>query len=59
MNTSKILGRFNNEKATKEMLQQFKTAFTDLPGMKNMPVIVSCPQLIKENSQYSSTDKGR
>lgn len=33
------------------------TTTTQLPGMNNVQVIVSAPQLVKENSQYSSTDK--
>jgi hypothetical protein len=33
------------------------TTTTQLPGMNNVQVIVSTPQLVKENSQYSSTDK--
>ena len=33
------------------------TVTTQLPGMNNVQVIVSAPQLVKENSQYSSTDK--
>jgi len=33
------------------------TTTTQLPGMSNVQVIVSAPQLVKENSQYSSTDK--
>ncbi len=33
------------------------TITTQLPGMTNVQVIVSSPQLVKENSQYSSTDK--
>jgi hypothetical protein len=33
------------------------TTTTKLPGMNNVQVIVSAPQLVKENSQYSSTDK--
>lgn len=35
------------------------TTTTQLPGMNNVQVIVSAPQLVKENSQYSSTDKKR
>jgi hypothetical protein len=33
------------------------TKITQLPGLKNVQVIVSTPQLVKENSQYSSTEK--
>lgn len=33
------------------------TTTTQLPGMNNVQVIVSAPQLVKENSQYSSADK--
>jgi hypothetical protein len=33
------------------------TTTTQLPGMNNVQVIVSSPQLVKENSQYSSSDK--
>jgi len=33
------------------------TTTIQLPGMNNVQVIVSLPQLVKENSQYSSTDK--
>jgi hypothetical protein len=33
------------------------TTITQLPGMNDVQVIVSAPQLVEENSQYSSTDK--
>jgi hypothetical protein len=34
-----------------------RTTLTDLPGLGNKPVIVSSPQLVKENSQHASSDK--
>lgn len=33
------------------------TTTTRLPGLNGQQVIVSSPQLVKENSQYSSTNK--
>ena len=33
------------------------TITTQLPGMNNVQIIVSLPQLIKENSQHSSSIK--
>ena len=33
------------------------TTTTRLPGLKGQQIILSSPQLVKENSQYSSTNK--
>jgi hypothetical protein len=35
----------------------YTTTTTQLPGMNNVQVIVSAPQLVKENSQHSSSEK--
>jgi hypothetical protein len=47
----------NTQAQTQPATSSAATTITQLPGMNNVEVIVSTPQLVKENSQYSSTDK--
>ena len=57
LDKNKTMANQNTQAKPATSTSSTTTRTTQLPGMNNVQVIVSAPQLVKENSQYSSTDK--